>query len=228
MKLITADLSANYEGRGKTELPRAVRLVMMKEDGTILIHNDRSYQPINYMTTVDEITREEKDGEVHLLFTNKKEKLEIILHEIIKEIHLDLDIDDPKIIREKTESDLQFYISENIDELDANFRFIQREFETGFGPVDILAKDVESGAMIAMEVKRNATMNSVYQVLRYADTMVSNGELSTQPVIAALSFNSSTLTLAESKGVRCIVVPEGWSEESLGSGERRDTLFDLI
>lgn len=212
MKLIVATLSANYNGRGLTELPPAKRLLMLKDDGTVLIMNDKGFKPINYMTTINEFNQEHKDGETHLLFSNKKEKLEIILHEIFQESEIELDLNDPSIIREQTEEKLQLYISKNLSKIDEKYEFLSREFETGFGPVDILAKNKETGGMVAIEIKRTATINSVYQVLRYVDSLESRYE-TVEPVLIALNFNDSTKRLASNKGVTCLTVPSDWSEE---------------
>lgn len=225
MKIILAELSVNYEGRGKTELPKAIRTIIIKEDGSLLIHNEKGFKPINYMTKIDDYIEEEIDGELHLLFMNKKEKLEIIIHKLLDEYNLKLDLDDPPIIREQTETDLQIYVSQNIKKLDNNYEFIAREFETGFGPVDILAEDIETKNKVAMEIKRNATMNSIYQVLRYVDSLEDKGYLNVQPVVAALTFGDSTISLAKNKNVRCIVIPEDWVDEK--EAEEKTLFSDL-
>lgn len=224
MRIIVAELSVNYEGRGKTELPKAVRSIIIKEDGSLLIHNEKGFKPINYMTKIDEQIEENINGEIHLLFINKKEKLEIIIHTLIEEHYLNLDIDDPPIIREQTETDLQLYVSENISKLNKNYKFISREFETGFGPVDIFAEDVVSGNKIAMEIKRNATMNSIYQVLRYVDSLEEKGYSDVIPVVAALSFGESAISLAESRNVQILLIPEDWTEKIL---TKEKTIFDI-
>lgn len=224
MRIIVADLSANYEGRGKTELPKAIRSIIIKEDGSILIHNEKGFKPVNYMTKIDHYIEEDIDNEKHLLFINRKEKLEIILHSIIEEHNLKLEIDDPAIIREQTEDLLQLYVSQNIEKLDKNYQFISREFETGFGPVDILAYNKNTKNKVAIEIKRNATMNAIYQVLRYIDSMKKYKDQYIEPVVASIKFNDSTLRLAERKKVKCIKIPENWDKEKIIN---KTTLFDL-
>lgn len=231
MKIIIANLSANYNGRGLTELPPGKRMLMIKADGTVLIMNDKGFRPINYMTTITQTKEEKRDGETHLLFSNKKEKLEIILHEVFKEETINIDTDDPPIKREQTENELQSYISDNLDKFDTNFKFISREYETGFGPVDILAIDRSTNSTLAIEVKRNATINSVYQVLRYKDSLSSQFN-NVEAILIALSYNDTALELAKEREVRCITVSKNWSDsidDSKSDKEASDslTLFDL-
>ena len=59
MRLIVARCEARYTGRLDTFLPEALRLVMIKSDGSVMIHADTGgYKPQNWMTpptTIEEI-----------------------------------------------------------------------------------------------------------------------------------------------------------------------------
>src|SRR3954451_14995865 len=52
MRLIVARCSVEYSGRLSTRLPEALRLVMLKADGSVLVHADggHSYKPLSWMT----------------------------------------------------------------------------------------------------------------------------------------------------------------------------------
>ena len=53
MRIVIAECSVDYEGRLRAHLPRATRLLMVKNDGSVLIHSDGgSYKPLNWWRSV--------------------------------------------------------------------------------------------------------------------------------------------------------------------------------
>ena len=51
MRLIVASCEVTYSGRLSAYLPESTRLVMLKSDGSVLVHADAGgYKPLNWMT----------------------------------------------------------------------------------------------------------------------------------------------------------------------------------
>src|SRR5947207_14281903 len=51
VRLIVARCEVRYSGRLSAVLPEAVRLLMLKADGSVLVHDDAGgYKPLNWMT----------------------------------------------------------------------------------------------------------------------------------------------------------------------------------
>src|SRR5256885_8501809 len=51
VRLIVARCEVTYSGRLSAVLPEAVRLLILKGDGSVLVHDDaRGYKPLNWMT----------------------------------------------------------------------------------------------------------------------------------------------------------------------------------
>ena len=51
VRLLVAVCSVEYEGRLAARLPPALRLVMLKRDGSLAVHSDsRAYKPLNWMS----------------------------------------------------------------------------------------------------------------------------------------------------------------------------------
>ena len=51
MRLIVARCSVEYSGRLSAHLPEALRLIMLKADGSVLVHADAGgFKPLNWMT----------------------------------------------------------------------------------------------------------------------------------------------------------------------------------
>src|ERR1700761_8791339 len=91
MRLLVARCSAVYSGRLDTILPEALRLLMFKADGSVLIHADAGgYKPLNWMTPPTAI---EQTGDTIVVrkFAGKTEdRLQITLHEVISDVTHDM------------------------------------------------------------------------------------------------------------------------------------------
>lgn len=213
MRIIVASCSATYSGRGDTQLNRCTRAIIIKNDGSIAIHNDASNKPLNYMGK-DGVLSEHIDdtGQQKLVIESRKENLTITLHEVISDTSFDLDLEDEGLIRDGTEDHLQAWIAEHPECLGEGYRLIQREYPTGSGPVDLLMEDAD-GNVIAVEVKRVAMLGAVYQVLRYVDALNQTEEHEgVRGLIAALDVRPKTLELAAKRGVECVTLPVDWNK----------------
>lgn len=217
MHLVVGVISARYTGRGDTTLDPYLRIVLQKEDGSVSVHSERGVKPLNYMGSSKERRESFNDkGERIWTFVGKGEILEVTFHSIVNEIHLDLGRDDPgHSRRDGTEVQLQEWLSRNLCHIENDLEFTHREYQTGNGPVDLLARQ-SSGAMVAIEVKRIAHMTTVSQVGRYLDALSEkHPDQVIVGAIAAVSFKAKTLELAEKKNIRCIQVPPDWHEGGL-------------
>jgi RecB family endonuclease NucS len=227
VRVVFAECSAIYAGRGDTTLERALRAILIKRDGSVSIHNDSANKPMNYMKMASlEKTFDEHGNEVWK-FDARHESLAITIYEILGEVDKELvDKDsDPGGEASGTEAHLQKWIFENPSALGEGFTAVQREFATGAGSVDLLVLSPE-GKPVAVEVKRVATLGAVDQVRRYVDSMralenrimlhpITRAEIpvnfsETTGLIAALDLRPKMLELAEKRGVPSVLIPAYW------------------
>ena len=138
MRVITALCSAIYAGRGATTLGEAVRAIIIKDDGSVALHNDVSNKPLNYMGSGCVFTETVKDGSVVWIFDGRKENLQVFITEIINDITIPLDKGVVGLERDGTESHLQEWLTNNLHVFGENYTFGGREVPTGAGQVDIL------------------------------------------------------------------------------------------
>lgn len=214
MKIMVASCSVVYTGRGDTKLPQGVRAIIVKDDGSVSVHNDKSNKPLNYMGK-DNVLTETFEGSLRVwTFDTRKESLRVELHDVISETGFILDIDDAGLIRDGTENQLQAWIADNPEVLGKDFSFLNREFPTGAGPVDILTLDPD-GCYVVVEVKRVATTPAVYQTIRYVEALREReGFENVYGIIAAVDLRPSLIALAEKKKIRCVVVPPDWNDNT--------------
>lgn len=219
MKLVIADCSAIYTGRGDSVLPRGVRAIMVKADGSVSIHNDKSNKPLNYMKTANFIEEKNPDGSTAWIFDSRKESLAITIHELLMSNEIELPLDDPGLEKDGTEKHLQEWLSKHPEYLGEGFTIAAQEYQTGNGPVDLLALDA-IGKPIAVEVKRIAMLGAVDQCRRYIDAMKAaefDGEmyidlLRAEGMIAAVDIRPKTLEWAKKHNIHTVIIPENWRE----------------
>ena len=210
MRLLVARCSAVYSGRLDTVLPEALRLIMVKADGSVLIHADAGgYKPLNWMTPPTAI---EEDGRGQIIvrkFAGKTEdRLEIILHEVLyDETH---EMETPEagqgLAKDGVESDLQQLLAEQPHWCGEGFRLVRREWPTDIGPVDLMCRDAQD-AWIAVEIKRVAGIDAVEQLSRYLERIQLDPAFAgCRGVLAAQVVKPQARVLAGARGIHWVEV----------------------
>lgn len=173
MRMIQADCEVEYDGRGHTNLARGIRVILIKDDGTVIIHRTTGVKPVNYMGSVIDFTEyDDTDNNAHIIIArSKKETLTLICHSMIVDLRLPSVNDDSDFDQNGTERQQQEWLSRNFSEtFGDDCSFIMREFNTGDGSCDLLGID-DNGNAVLIEVKRKAVKKDVYQVIRYGDAV---------------------------------------------------------
>lgn len=211
MRVVVADCSVIYTGRGDTKLPRAVRALIVKSDGSVSVHNDRGTKPLNYMGKDCALTITSEEDYDMWSFDTRKESLQVKMYQIYSDSLLPLERSPEDVLeRDGTESQLQEWIAANPECVGEGFTFVSREYPTGAGPVDILMKDAE-GVFVAVEVKRVAMLGAVDQVSRYVEALKrDSGFTEVYGLIAALDVRPKTQDLAQKRGINWVTVPRSW------------------
>lgn len=215
MRVVIARCAARYSGRLSAHLPLATRAIMVKADGSVLLHSDGgSYKPLNWMSppcTMREVepSAEQAATGVTAMWTVQHDKtddrLEIELHEILSDTEHDLGVD-PGLIKDGVEAHLQELLAEQIALLGPGHTLVRREYPTAIGPVDILARTA-SGAAVAVEIKRRGEIDGVEQLTRYLELLNRDPLLSpVEGVFAAQEIKPQARVLAEDRGIRCLVL----------------------
>ncbi|MDX2341293.1 endonuclease NucS [Micrococcus sp. NPDC078436] len=214
MRLVIARCSVTYEGRLNAHLPSATRLLMVKADGSVLVHSDGgSYKPLNWMSPpatlhVEEPSEEQAaQGVVAVWRVQAKksdDRLLVLLEEILSDVSHELGVD-PGLVKDGVEADLQRLLAEQIELLGDGHTLVRREYMTAIGPVDILAKGPDG--TVAVELKRRGDIDGVEQLTRYLELMNRDPLLApVRGVFAAQQIKPQARTLAEDRGIRCVTL----------------------
>ncbi len=215
MRIVIARCSVDYAGRLSAHLPLATRLVMVKADGSVLVHSDSlSYKPLNWMSppcivSMIDPDSDQADAGVAEIWKVTQAKtadlLVISIHEILHDSAHELGID-PGLQKDGVEAHLQKLLSEQIELAGDGYRLVRREYMTAIGPVDILATD-EVGRSVAIEIKRRGDIDGVEQLTRYLELMNRDPHVApVSGVFAAQEIKPQARMLAEDRGIRCLVL----------------------
>jgi RecB family endonuclease NucS len=213
--MVIATCSVDYEGRLTAHLPLATRLLLVKADGSVLVHSDGgSYKPMNWMSPPCAMAEVEPDDteaaqgvtSVWVVRHAKSEdRLRVRLHEVRHDSEHELGVD-PGLVKDGVEAHLQRLLAEHITTLGEGFTLSRREYMTAIGPVDLLCRDGE-GRHVAVEIKRRGEIDGVEQLTRYLELMNRDPHLApVTGVFAAQVIKPQARTLAEDRGIRCVVL----------------------
>lgn len=262
MRLVIADCEVNYSGRLDAHLAPARRLIMVKADGSVLIHADGgSYKPLNWMSAPCRLEislggsplHEEPSPEVDVkemapreyaavaaatdeadpaaphetaqtwrVTTKKNETLVIEITRVYSDETFDLGID-PGLEKDGVEKHLQALLAEQVEAvLGSGWTLVRREWPTPIGPVDLLVRDPQ-GRPVAIEVKRRGEIDGVEQLTRYLDLLGRQVDLrGITGVFAAQEIKPQARTLAEDRGIRCVLLDY---DALRGMDDRENRLF---
>ncbi|WP_028471849.1 endonuclease NucS [Nocardioides alkalitolerans] len=213
MRLVVARCQVDYAGRLTAHLPMAKRLIMVKSDGSVLVHSDGgSYKPLNWMSPPCKLVEgTTEDGTPEWVVTSKAsgkgpaDTLRILLEEVLSDSAHDLGID-PGLQKDGVEKHLQELLAEHPGTLSAGLTLVRREFPTAIGPVDLMCRDAV-GAAVAVEIKRRGEIDGVEQLTRYLELLNRDPLLApVRGIFAAQEIKPQARVLATDRGIACAVV----------------------
>ncbi len=208
MRLVVARCQVDYAGRLTAHLPMANRVIMVKNDGSVLIHSDGgSYKPLNWMSPPCKVTEgSTDDGVTEWTVVGKDDDtLRILIEEVHHESVHDLGVD-PGLQKDGVEKHLQELLAEHPSTLADGLTLVRREYPTAIGPVDLMCRDAD-GAAVAVEVKRRGEIDGVEQLTRYLELLNRDPKLRpVRGIFAAQEIKPQARVLATDRGIACAVV----------------------
>jgi len=201
VRIVVATCTVEYLGRLSANLPEACRLLVVKADGSVLVHADAGgYKPLNWMSGPCSLI----DAGDHWEVVNPKgERLTIRFSAVLLDHTVDLG-PEPGLAKDGVEAHLQELLAAHPGEVEPGLVLVRREHETAVGPVDLLCRDA-AGCWVAIEVKRRAEVAGVEQLARYVEFLERDGHTPVRGVLAGQRVVRQARTLAEVRGL-------GWTE----------------
>lgn len=200
--IVTACCKVHYEGRAKSTLESGDRVLIIKPDGSFLVHRGEKRNPVNWQPPGCSVNYKIKDGLLIIKSIRKKPK-EILEVEISKThvimYFIPQDYEELDLIgSEEDMANLIFY--ENPDVIEDGFKPIAKEKSITNGVIDIFGKD-KNGNIVVLELKRGkATLDGVSQLKRYIDNLKKEYK-NLRGILVAPSITNSAMKLLLNYGL---------------------------
>ena len=212
MRLIVARCEVRYSGRLDALLPEALRLIMIKADGSVLIHADSGgYKPLNWMTPPTVIEESPELIVVRKRAGASEDRLAIDVRDVLSDVTHDMGSpdDDAALAKDGVEAHLQELLAEQPHWCGEGLRLVRREWPTDIGPVDLMCRDAEE-QWVAVEIKRVAGIEAIEQLARYLERIRLDPAFeSCRGVLAAQTIKRQARVLAGARGIECVEVDLG-------------------
>jgi len=213
--ILTCSCEVLYEGRASSRASNARRLIILKEDGTVIVHEGRGVEPINWQPTASVSVRYVSNGDYVELVALRGRPREV-LRILIKDppTLLLTKLGEGKFLLTGTEDDLINYIALNPSVIEEGSTLVAREVLTPHGRVDVVLRDIR-GDLIVVECKRGvADIDAAYQLLRYVTYYRGLGVV-VRGVLASPSITPQALNFLIKNGLRYVKVSPQISGKSL-------------
>ncbi len=206
--IILANCTVNYSGRAEAFLDSGDRIIIIKPDKTLIIHQPTGNAPVNYMKPGTKHTIIEINDSLVLKSINSAlhEEIEIKINKIISFNSSNL-IDSEKIQLFGTEKDMSDYIYVNPKVISKDFKPVSREEQTKYGFIDVFGHDKKNN-LVVIECKRyKAGPNAPQQLRRYIERLSKSKGISTDKIkgiVAAPSITKNAEHMLKELGYKFI------------------------
>lgn len=219
--IVVGNCEVEYHGRATSKLAKGDRIVIVKQDGSFLVHQNKNLAAINYQPPKGNRLAVNLDGNTLVLQASRKtpkELLKTIFNRIDFAQSFDLK-DDKSLILIGSEKNLARELMKDLDSIEKGLIPLKNESVLQRGMVDILAKD-KDGNLVVIELKRRtATLDSVSQLKRYVNEVNKQKGVKVRGILCAPHISSNAKVFLEREGLSfCKLDYEVTKTESLIKG----------
>lgn len=190
-----------YEGRAASKLDYNDHLIILKPDGTVLVHGQSKREPINWQPPGCILTAYVNANRLVIKSKRIKPK-EVIIIECEK-VYVIVAMSTKKgfFELELPESWLVEYVIRNPNVIEEGFKPIAREYATKYGFIDLLGRDKHGNLVVCEFKRRNAEIQHVAQLAFYVDTLSKSLKTKVRGILLAPKFSSKVLSALKEKGL---------------------------
>ncbi|MHA2406905.1 MAG: endonuclease NucS [Candidatus Ranarchaeia archaeon] len=172
MIILVAHCEIDYDGRARSFLPFGERVLMIKPDGSLLIHTSKKYTPVNWQPPGCTFSVDFTEN-IITLTSKRRHPLETVRISInnISFISKFILHDDEVISVYGSEADMVDMVQANPELIEKGFKIYKRERTIDTGEIDILGVDTQNNLVVIEAKRRQASHASVHQLQRYVESM---------------------------------------------------------
>ncbi|MEM1871015.1 MAG: endonuclease NucS, partial [Thermofilaceae archaeon] len=170
--IIIARCSVRYSGRASSTLGPGERVIIVKQDGSVLVHKPEGYEPVNWQPPGTVISTELRGGKLVLRAVRLRphEELVVEVEEVLMLAHARLR-DEEELEMYGSEEEIRDALVENPHLIKEGLKPVEIERRTRAGFIDALFTDSD-GRLVVVEVKKGvAGADAVVQLKRYVEAL---------------------------------------------------------
>jgi len=201
--IMAGNCTVNYEGRAASKLTWGERVLIIKADGSVLIHRRSGYEPVNWQPPKCQFRAGLEDGKVlsiSAIRQEPKESLKLLFDNVTAIMSLTL-TDEGEFAMHVTEEEMKRAIMLDPSLVEPGLKLISEETKMGdSGFTDVYAEDAQ-GRLVVIEIKRNAaSREAALQLNRYVETLRKRVNRPVRGILTAPELRSGTSTLLAKLG----------------------------
>jgi RecB family endonuclease NucS len=187
--IVAGSCHVHYSGRANSTLELGERLLIIKSDGSLLVHRPVGYEPVNWQPAGSIFHVEIKDAglEVHGIRQKPRESVRVTFSQIFMASSLNL-LDSGDFLLHASEDDMHRAILLKPELLEEGFKPISWEKKVEPGFVDIFGED-KNGKLVIVEVKRKtASKEAALQLAKYIEPIKAKVNREVRAILVAPSL----------------------------------------
>ncbi len=200
--IVVGSCQVNYAGRANSTLELGERLLIIKADGSLLVHRPVGYEPVNWQPagSVFHVQVKDDDLEVHGVRQKPRESVRVTFDRIYMVSSLDLS-DSGDFLLHASEDDMHRAILLKPELLEDGFKPISWEKKVEPGFVDIYGED-KNGKLVIVEVKRKtASKEAALQLAKYIEPIKAKVNREVRAVLVAPSLGKDVQRMLVTLGL---------------------------
>jgi len=225
--VIACNCEVTFDGRANSFLSQGDRLVIIKSDNTVIVHQPTGNAPVNYMKPGAKIHPYIEDKKLILETQNLvlKDYMDIVIHKLYSLISNKLE-DASDIIITGTEKDMAEMIYKNPELVEKGFKPVSLEEQTKYGFIDVFGYDKDNVLAIIECKKFTADLKAVDQLRRYVEKIKSSKGIETvRGILASPKISGNALKMLNDFGFSHIhVTPPSFREKF---GKKQKSLMEF-
>ncbi len=221
MRILVARCEIAYHGRATTRLGAGDRVILFKDDGSLCVHAEKGYKPLNYMPGPTTVRQE--DDVIRVYRPASDETLLIVLEEVHEDARHEL-LDDAVLEHDGLERQMHELLERSPELIEPGLVIVSRERFTDVGPVDLFCRDTD-GRTVVVEVKRvRAVAAHVEQLTRYCQRVdLDPAHAPCRGILVAPGIAPQARVMCDARGYGYVAVTY---DELKGEAAPELTLFD--
>lgn len=224
---IACGCTVDYEGRSSSKLSWGERLVLVKRDGSLLIHRPTGLEPVNWQPPGAIFDVKVKGGRLIVTGNRISPRERVVIEADRISMVASLEMGDPgEFSMTMTEEELREAVLENPSLVEEGFKPISSELEEPTGFMDVVGRD-RHGRMAVVELKRAvASREAAHQLLRYVEPLRRSNK-GLRGILAAPGFARGVKRLLHESGLEYVTINLAKAREELRKA-RGERLLDYV